>query len=103
MVFIAPCRNGSLLEFTIRSKVNSRPLLLFLTSGVPHFGYVTCSTKGSNLYQAVRPTTRPTKAAGTLRRAVRNSAFARIPGERQMERAYYFDFDRRRPTTVRYL
>ncbi len=36
----------------------------------------------------------PTKIAGTLRRAVRSQAFARIPGGRQMECAYYFDFCR---------
>jgi hypothetical protein len=35
--------------------------------------------------------TQPTKGAGTLRRAVRRQAFARIPGGRHMECAYYFD------------
>jgi hypothetical protein len=32
----------------------------------------------------------PTIVAGTLRRAVRSLAFARIPGGRHMECAYYF-------------
>ncbi len=32
------------------------------------------------------------KVAGTLRRAVRNSVFARAQGERHIECAYYFDF-----------
>ncbi len=32
------------------------------------------------------------KVAGTLRRAVRSRAFARIPGGRHMECAYFFDF-----------
>ena len=36
--------------------------------------------------------TQPTKVAGTLRRAVRSQAFAKIPGGRHMECAYYFDF-----------
>ena len=36
--------------------------------------------------------TQPTKGAGTLRRAVRRQVFARIPGGRHMECAYYFDF-----------
>jgi hypothetical protein len=36
--------------------------------------------------------TQPTKVAGTLRRAVRSSAFAGILGGRHMECAYYFDF-----------
>ena len=36
--------------------------------------------------------TQPTKGAGTLRRAVRRQAFARIPGGRHMECTYYFDF-----------
>ncbi len=35
-------------------------------------------------------TTEPTKDAGTLRRAVRSQAFARILGGRHMECAYYF-------------
>ena len=42
----------------------------------------------------------PTKVAGTLRRAVRVSAFTAILGGRHMECAYYFDFFRlfrRRP------
>jgi len=40
---------------------------------------------------ATRPiVTQPTKGAGTLRRAVRSEAFARIPGGRHMECAYYF-------------
>ena len=34
---------------------------------------------------------RPTKGAGTLRRAVRSQTFARILGGRHMECAYYFD------------
>jgi len=34
------------------------------------------------------------KVAGTLRRAVRSHAFARILGGRHMECAYYFDFCR---------
>jgi hypothetical protein len=38
--------------------------------------------------------TQPTKVAGTLRRAVRSPAFARILGGRHMECAYYFDFCR---------
>ncbi len=38
--------------------------------------------------------TQPTKGAGTLRRAVRGQAFARILGGRHMECAYYFDFGR---------
>jgi hypothetical protein len=38
--------------------------------------------------------TQPTKGAGTLRRAVRSPAFARILGGRHMECAYYFDFCR---------
>ncbi len=33
---------------------------------------------------------RPTKGAGTLRRAVRSQTFARILGGRHMECAYYF-------------
>ena len=37
---------------------------------------------------------RPTKGAGTLRRAVRSQAFARVLGGRHMECAYYFDFGR---------
>ena len=37
---------------------------------------------------------RPTKVAGTLRRAVRWWTFAVIPGERHMECAYYYDFCR---------
>ncbi len=36
----------------------------------------------------------PTKVAGTLRRAVRGSELTRIPGERHMDCAYYFDFCR---------
>jgi hypothetical protein len=36
----------------------------------------------------------PTKGAGTLRRAVRSQAHARILGGRHMECAYYFDFGR---------
>ncbi len=36
----------------------------------------------------------PKKVAGTLRRAVRSSAFAGILGGRHMECAYYFDFRR---------
>jgi len=36
--------------------------------------------------------TQPTKGAGTLRRAVRSQAFARILGGRHMECAYYFNF-----------
>jgi len=35
---------------------------------------------------------KPAKGAGTLRRAVRSQAFAKIPGGRHMECAYYFDF-----------
>ncbi len=35
-----------------------------------------------------------TKVAGTLRRAVRSSAFIAILGVRHMECAYYFDFCR---------
>ena len=38
--------------------------------------------------------TQPTKVAGTLRRAVRLSAFNGILGGRHMECAYYFDFCR---------
>ena len=38
------------------------------------------------------PFAQPTKVAGTLRRAVRSGAFARILGGRHMECAYYFDF-----------
>jgi len=38
--------------------------------------------------------TQPTKGAGTLRRAIRSQAFARIPGGRHMECAYYFHFCR---------
>ena len=38
--------------------------------------------------------TQPTKVAGTLRRAVRSSAFNGILGGRHMECAYYFDFCR---------
>ena len=38
--------------------------------------------------------TQPTKGAGTLRRAVRSQAFAKILGGRHMECAYYFDFGR---------
>ena len=38
--------------------------------------------------------TQPTKVAGTLRRAVRSSAFSGILGGRHMECAYYFDFCR---------
>ena len=38
--------------------------------------------------------TQPTKGAGTLRRAVRSQAFARILGGRHMECAYYVDFCR---------
>ena len=38
--------------------------------------------------------TQPTKVAGTLRRAVRSQAFAKILGGRHMECAYYFDFSR---------
>jgi hypothetical protein len=34
--------------------------------------------------------TQPTKVAGTLRRAVRSQAIARILGERHMECAYYY-------------
>jgi len=34
------------------------------------------------------------KGAGTLRRAIRSQAFARILGGRHMECAYYFDFCR---------
>jgi hypothetical protein len=34
--------------------------------------------------------TQPTKVAGTLRRAVRIRVFARIPGGRHIECAYYF-------------
>ena len=41
--------------------------------------------------------TRPTKVAGTLRRAVRSLRFAGILGGRHMECAYYFDFCRLRP------
>jgi hypothetical protein len=33
----------------------------------------------------------PTRVAGTLRRAVRNRAFARTLGGRHMECAYYFE------------
>ena len=33
---------------------------------------------------------KPAKGAGTLRRAVRSQAFAKIPGGRHMECAYYF-------------
>ena len=36
----------------------------------------------------------PKKVAGTLRRAVRSRAFAKIPGGWHMECAYYFDFCR---------
>ena len=39
-------------------------------------------------------TTLPTKVAGTHRRAVRSQTFARAPGGRHMECAYYFDFCR---------
>ena len=42
----------------------------------------------------VRLWTQPTKVAGTLRRAVRSSAFNGILGGRHMECAYYFDFCR---------
>ena len=38
--------------------------------------------------------TQPTIVAGTLRRAVRSQAFAKILGGRHMECAYYFDFCR---------
>ena len=38
--------------------------------------------------------TQPTKVAGTLRRAVRSSAFTAILGGRHMGCAYYFDFCR---------
>ena len=38
--------------------------------------------------------TQPTEVAGTLRRAVRSSAFNGILGGRHMECAYYFDFCR---------
>ncbi len=37
---------------------------------------------------------RPTKVAGTLRRAVRSPTFAKVLGGRHMECAYYFDFCR---------
>ena len=48
------------------------------------FDFVTC----------VGSETQPTKVAGTLRRAVRLSAFNGILGGRHMECAYYFDFCR---------
>jgi hypothetical protein len=45
--------------------------------------------------------TRPTKVAGTLRRAVRIQGFTSVSSERHMECAYYFDFCRARLITVR--
>ena len=46
----------------------------------------------------------PTKGAGTLRRAVRNQAFARILGGRHMECAYYFvDGTWNVPTTLTFV
>jgi hypothetical protein len=46
----------------------------------------------------------PTKVAGTLRRAVRSQAFAKIPGGRHMECAYYFvDGTWNVPTTLTFV
>jgi hypothetical protein len=48
--------------------------------------------------------TQPTKVAGTLRRAVRSQAFAKIPGGRHMECAYYFvDGTWNVPTTLTFV
>ena len=48
--------------------------------------------RASRLNEAIRlfPFNRSAKGAGTLRRAVRSEAFARILGGRHMECAYYF-------------
>jgi hypothetical protein len=43
----------------------------------------------ANVHDPKRPL--PTKGAGTLRRAVRSFAFARILGGRHMECTYYFE------------
>ena len=52
-----------------------------------------CTETGLVTLPGLRPT-KPTKVAGTLRRAVRSSAFTAILGVRHMECAYYFDFGR---------
>ena len=51
--------------------------------------------------QVVHSATQPTKVAGKLRRAVRSSRFAGILGGRHMECAYYFDFCRLCPLSLR--
>jgi hypothetical protein len=44
--------------------------------------------------EVLQDLSQPTKGPGTLRRAVRRQAFAKILGGRHMECAYYFDFGR---------
>ena len=63
----------------------------------PHLQYSINKVASLRLSETQIEVTQPTKVAGTLRRAVRSSAFTAILGERHMECAYYFDFCRLPP------
>jgi len=83
---LAPDR-GCIVKLAAPIRKGERVVSTSLTS-VARTGQVSHSFQ----YSLPIISTRPTKGAGTLRRAVRRQAIARILGGRHMECAYYLNF-----------